>query len=459
MKTVAIICEYNPFHNGHLHQLEMIRSRFGEETRVIALMSGPFVQRGEPAVMSREARTRAALASGVSLVLEIPLAFATASARDFADGAVRLLSASGICRDLVCGAETDSAQADLERLAHVLHEEGPLYKNKLQEFLAQGLNYPAARERAVLDVYPEYASAWRPFFREPNNILALEYQMAIIRENLRRENTSRESVSGENISRGNDSREGHARQAPLTLYLLPRKGDDRNAELDGSDSVKAAAGESISGETTSGESVFASATAIRRVLASEPSRSQRVKALEAYVPPASLAALLSGETVLADQLNDQVVAALVSRQPEELLPYRYMEPGLAERLINTAREVASSGRSENFWVDASTRYYPQTRLRRAVLSWFLGITSEDWLAMQAEGPQFIRVCGMDKHGRYLVRLMRKTAKLPRIDKNSELLEALAETKTQQNLALRGEALYRLRAGTTMTIFDTYTEIL
>ncbi len=419
MKTVAVICEYNPFHNGHLHQLALIKERFGEDVRVIALMSGHFVQRGEPSVMSRESRTKVALAAGISLVLEIPLAFATASARDFADGAVRLLSATGVCRDLVCGAENEGSGGTLRRLAGILHEENLDFRTKLAEFLGLGLNFPAARQEAITALYPDEAESFRPFFQEPNNILALEYQMAILRENERLAEAGVKKV--------------------LTLHLLPRRGDDRKDVPE--------------------TAVTTSATALRKILATENTRSGRLKGLEMFLPEQSLAALLTTNLVLADQLTASIVSQLVSRRPEELTPYRYLETGLAERLINTANEVASSGATEDFWASATTRYYPQTRIKRAVLSWLLGMTEADWQQIQAEGPLFIRVCGMDKHGRYLAKLMRKTASLPRIDKNSDLLEALAETKTQQNLALRGEALYRLWAGNTQTIFDSYTEIL
>ena len=143
MKTVAIITEYNPFHLGHLWQLKQVKERFGEDCRVIILMSGHFVQRGEPAIMSREARTTLALEAGASLVLEIPLAFATASARDFADGAVRLLSATGVCQDLICGAESAELAAELRPLAEVLLSEDEEYRGLLTEEIGRA----SCRER------------------------------------------------------------------------------------------------------------------------------------------------------------------------------------------------------------------------------------------------------------------------------------------------------------------------
>ncbi len=422
MKTIAVITEYNPFHNGHLHQLEEIRRRFGPKTKIVILMSGNFVQRGEPAVLSRESRTRIALKAGASLVLEIPLAFATASARDFADGAVRLLSQTGICSDIACGAENPES-AELFALAEYLDAENSPYQAKLREYLSEGKNYASAREAAVLALNPAKAESWRPYFREANNILALEYAQAILRENRRR--------SGR----------------PLTLTLLPRKGNDRSRSLP---------------EASSG--IPASATAIRRLMDKVTERSARLLALEPYLPDFSLAELLAEPTVSASTLLPTYLRSLLGRTSDELLDYRYMEPGLADRLLKTVTQTATSGRPSDL-AKTQTRYYPTTRINRALLSWLLGIRQADWEQIQADGPCFIRVAGYDKDGRYLLRLMRKLASLPRVDKNSDLLETpgsdLPSARLQQQLALQGDRLYRLLgdpAAEAVPIFDSHREI-
>ena len=425
MKTVAIITEYNPFHLGHLWQLKQVKERFGEDCRVIILMSGHFVQRGEPAIMSREARTTLALEAGASLVLEIPLAFATASARDFADGAVRLLSATGVCQDLICGAESAELAAELRPLAEVLLSEDEEYRGLLTEELAAGRSFAAAREQAILKLNPAKAELWGRFFRKPNNILALEYQLAIMRENTRR------AAAG--------------RKSKLRLQLLERVGDDRAQEVSTSE--------------------FASATAIRRILSETSSSAARLLALETLVPSYTLSALLSQPLVVFKTSTQTAIASLLARTPAELLPFRYFEEGLAARLLQAAETLGNLGSAAeaDFWALARTRYYAQTRLQRAVLSWQLGLRQELWEQIQADGPAFIRVCGCDKHGRYLLRLMRKLATLPRIDKNSDLLEvpgtALASARAQQTLALTGERLYHLlQEEHSAPVFDTYAEI-
>lgn len=98
MQTVGVICEYNPFHLGHARQLAMIRQQLGRDTAVVCLMSGNYVQRGEPAVFDKRVRARAAVDAGADLVLELPVTAALQSAEGFAAGGVRILSALGCAR-------------------------------------------------------------------------------------------------------------------------------------------------------------------------------------------------------------------------------------------------------------------------------------------------------------------------------------------------------------------------
>ena len=108
MKTVGIICEYNPFHLGHKKQIDIIRSHFGQDTAIVCLMSGNFVQRGAPAIFHKSLRAQAAVACGADLVLELPVTYALSSAEGFAAGGVKILS--GFCDYLCFGTETGTAE-------------------------------------------------------------------------------------------------------------------------------------------------------------------------------------------------------------------------------------------------------------------------------------------------------------------------------------------------------------
>ena len=132
MKIVGLIAEYNPFHNGHEYHIQKAKEVTGADT-VIVVMSGNFVQRGAPAIMPKHLRAKVALKSGASLVLELPVCFATGSAEYFAQGAVALLDSLG-CVDALCfGSECGDIQP-LTRIAEVLSDEPEEYRALLRGF-------------------------------------------------------------------------------------------------------------------------------------------------------------------------------------------------------------------------------------------------------------------------------------------------------------------------------------
>jgi cytidyltransferase-like protein len=176
-KTIGIICEFNPFHNGHLYLINRAKS---EARNVVVLMSGNFVQRGEPAMFDKYVRAKTALISGADLVLELPVVYASASAEIFASAATAILERSGIIEAVLFGSES----GDLTRLnkaASALAAESPDFKNALKQNLARGLSFGAARSAAVSDAFGDFSN----LLKEPNNILAVEYLKSIIRQNLK----------------------------------------------------------------------------------------------------------------------------------------------------------------------------------------------------------------------------------------------------------------------------------
>ena len=162
MKVCGVICEYNPFHNGHAYQLSRAKELTNADFLVCA-MSGAFVQRGEPACLDKWTRAEAALRCGADLVLELPALFAVRAAQDFAFGGVLLLDALGVVTHLSFGAEND----DLALLTRLSRPETAEESEKIRQGLAQGLSHPAARA-AALDVPTP-----------PNVILAAEYLRAL----------------------------------------------------------------------------------------------------------------------------------------------------------------------------------------------------------------------------------------------------------------------------------------
>ena len=170
MKIVGILCEYNPLHLGHAKQITSIRKHSGDDTAVVCLMSGNFVQRGYPAVFDKMLRARAALEAGADLVLELPVQYALSSAEGFAAGAVSILGK--FCDEMSFGAEHPEAGALLDTARALLSPEFSLH---LRRHLDEGLSFPAARARALADL-----GAPAELVTSPNDILAVEYCKAIL---------------------------------------------------------------------------------------------------------------------------------------------------------------------------------------------------------------------------------------------------------------------------------------
>ncbi len=170
MKIVGIICEYNPMHRGHKKQIDEIRRIHGEDTAVVCLMSGNFVQRGAPAIIDKSLRAKAALNCGADLVLELPVEYALSSAEGFAAGGVRILGS--FCDYLCFGAENADTTALRSTAEALLSVE---FRSLLKRELETGKSFPAARQGAL-----EAMGLDAGFLTGPNNILAVEYCKAIL---------------------------------------------------------------------------------------------------------------------------------------------------------------------------------------------------------------------------------------------------------------------------------------
>ena len=173
MHIVGIVCEYNPFHLGHLYQLNETRHALGEDTTAVCVMSGDFVQRGEAAVFDKFARAEAACRCGADLVAELPLPWCLSSAEGFASGAVSILTGLG-CDSMSFGSESADLSS-LEALADFALDEGAqAHVHALMDADAS-LSFARARELAAAEVLGEMAA----LFSNPNDILAVEYLKAV----------------------------------------------------------------------------------------------------------------------------------------------------------------------------------------------------------------------------------------------------------------------------------------
>lgn len=177
MKTAAIICEYNPFHNGHEYHILQTKKITGADF-VIALMSGNYVQRGTPSIMEKKLRTKAALLCGADLVIELPLFAATSSAPDFAMGAVALLHDLGVVDYLSFGSECQDINK-LKVLASFLIKYEDSIESGTKKLMSQGHSYPKAKELYLTKHLDDPSLI--EVLKQPNNILGIEYLKALIR--------------------------------------------------------------------------------------------------------------------------------------------------------------------------------------------------------------------------------------------------------------------------------------
>ncbi|MDD6666365.1 MAG: nucleotidyltransferase family protein [Lachnospiraceae bacterium] len=176
MKTAGIICEYNPFHNGHKKQLAYAHEVLGCDA-VICAMSGDFVQRGQPAILDKYSRAASALRNGADLVLELPVSSVLSSAEGFAFGGVRLLAAAG-ADALVFGARYPDP--DLYRMvADILREEPPRFQASLRKHISEGYSFPHARALALQEELSGKIDHLKDFLLSPNDMLGIEYRKAL----------------------------------------------------------------------------------------------------------------------------------------------------------------------------------------------------------------------------------------------------------------------------------------
>ena len=166
--VIGIVAEYNPFHKGHAYQITTAKKIIGDST-ILAVMSGSFVQRGEPALTDKWSRAKMAIAGGVDLVIELPAIYACRSGQAFAQGSVGILQATGCITHLAFGCETKTPEI-LQAMAQV-----QISTKELQSSMKLGLTYAAAMETLLNDKFPNYDK----IIKSPNNILALEYYRAL----------------------------------------------------------------------------------------------------------------------------------------------------------------------------------------------------------------------------------------------------------------------------------------
>lgn len=364
MHVTGVIVEYNPMHNGHLYHVEQSRLQTGADA-VVAVMSGHFLQRGEPAIVNKWARARMALQQGVDLVVELPAAYSTQSATLFAYGSVAVLDRLGAVDSLCFGSESGDIES-LKTLSSIIVDEPPLLQSYIQSELQKGSSYPRATGAALVRYAEQDPQLDERVVGQPNNMLGLEYLAA-----LRRLNSAIQPATITRIAAGyNEEKITHPK--------------------------------------------IASATAIRKA-----TLESGVETAEALLPELSYALLreefTAGRGPMRWESFRQPLFTLLHRAtPEELARYVGVDEGLEARLIEAARRVETV---QDLIAHAKTKRYTWTKIQRALTAILLGVTREEQAALQVEnGPDYIRVLGFTERGREVLRRASERSVVPILTK-------------------------------------------
>ena len=344
--VLGIIAEYNPFHQGHFYHLMESKKQSGCNYS-IAVMSGNFMQRGEPAIVDKWSRAEMAVRSGVDLVIELPTIYSISSAENFAEGAIKVLDSLSIVDTFSFGSEVASLDV-LNEFAEILYREPAEYISILNHELSKGISYPKARENALL-MYLNDIRRYANVLSSPNNILGIEYLKAI--KKLR------------------------SSMVPFTIERLGPKHDELKIVNN-----------------------IASASYIRKLLSRN-----KLQDTASLLPKPSFAILedcsRKGNMVFSlSTFEKEILYCLRKMSLEEIAAL----PDVSEGLENLIKESANSCNSVTELIaKIKTKRYTETRIRRILLYTLLGITKKEMLASRKITP-YIRVLALNENGKKLL---------------------------------------------------------
>lgn len=391
MKTVGIVAEYNPFHNGHAYQIAQAKRISGADYCIV-VMSGDFVQRGTPAIMDKYLRTASALMNGADLVLELPVYYASGSAEYFASGAVALLDKLGVIDALCFGSECGDINV-LSDLSKVLLAETPEFKRVLKQRMKQGDTYPQARNHALSVTAPDLTGTLS-VLHSPNNILGLEYLKAL-----------------------------QKRQSKIQPYTLNRVGADYHA----------------SGLGTS----YSSALAIRESIIQR----QTIQYIREQVP-SSVYILMEDSflhtfPILPDDMSVFLSYKLLSQQSRGYTPYMDIDAAFSDRL---ARKLFTYTDYSSFCDRMKTKNMTYTRVSRNLLHILLDIFQQDMDDFRKDDyVYYARILGFKKEAEPLLGAIKERSAIPLLSKLADAADVIGQTNGHKLLAadIRAGHLYAL----------------
>ncbi len=365
MAVLGIIAEFNPFHNGHYNLIKEVRKQHDFDS-IICVMSGSFVQRGEPAICNKWARAQMALQGGADLVIELPFCFATRSAYYFAKGALQLLELTGVVTHLAFGSENNDIQV-LDQVADLLHDESDEYKIILKEFLAQGLSYPLARSKALQKYCPDNP-AMASLLLGSNNILGIEY-LKVLKE--------------------------------LDSAIIPLTIERRGSSYHSTDL-----------------SEYASASAIRKALYNNTPLEEIQLAM-----PLATKQILGKEIEQGrapshiDTFDNLLLYKLRTMNAKEIGDLYDVTEGLEERIRDKALSCTNV---EELKPAIKTKRYSLTKINRILLYSLFNLTKDLAVELDNNGPQYHHVLGFNTQGQKLLQDINYNSKIPVLNRGKDV---------------------------------------
>lgn len=383
MQVAGIIAEYNPLHNGHVHHLEKTREVTGCDY-VMVVMSGDYVQRGEPAVANKFTRTKWALESGADIVFELPAVCALSSAERFALGGVSVLAGTGVLNYLCFGSEEPDILL-LTKAAQILADETPAFKRAMQEQLTLGKSYPRAR-------FDAFDALGAPHFlldalRSPNSILGIEYIRFL--------------------------QKLAPKAQPVAIHRL---NSDYNSPL-------------LTG-------TISSATAIREALFN--SNPQAYKCM----PQTISTEFASGsiKPVHPSSIETLALYALRKMSMEQLQALPDVREGFENVLQYNARH---SNSIEGLLAALKSKRYTLARCKRIVMCALLGITKTHLINATQAKSLYLRVLGFRRSARPLISAISRNCSLPLIIRKADIAKCALDTSNLLELDIRAHDIYAL----------------
>lgn len=371
MKALGIVCEYNPLHNGHIYHIEQSKTRVNPDV-TIAVMSGNYVQRGEPAFIDKYKRAKAALDSSIDLVIELPAYYSLSSAEIFARGAILLLNALKVS-SVSFGSECNDIET-LELIAGILNNEDDEYKTLLRDNLNGGASFPKARANALI----KKTGIDKDILNSSNNILAIEYLKAIKKFNLN-----------------------------ITPYTIKRTGAGYN-ELD----------TDIDYPSASGLRKYLNENEAFDDFLSNNIPESMYKCITDSYKKSSPVVLDDFTRIFNYKMMDIIAACDFNKELiiKNLCKYNDFNEDLAGKMLSSFNSHTTIS---GFIANVKSKSYTYTRISRCIMNLILGFTNKTREEFEKTPVPYIKVLGFNSKGKEYLNNIKKELSVPLITKTAD----------------------------------------